>query len=256
MKNFIAIYKKELRTYFQSPIAYVVITVFLVLAGFFFYSNFAYFNMASMQAMQSQYGMANMNITEWVLRPLFGNISITLVFIIPLLTMRLFSEEKKSGTIEILFTYPVKDFEAILGKFASAMTVFCLMLVLSGLYPLLIWRFGSIESGPLMAGYLGLFLLGATFISIGIFASSLTENQIVAAVITFGALLFFWIIGWSAVFAGPKVADLLNYLSIIEHFQNFSKGVIDTKDVVYYLSFSFFALFLTVRTLESKKWRG
>jgi len=256
MKNFIAIYKKELRTYFKSPIAYVALFIFLVLAGFFFYNNFAYFNMASMQAMRSQYGAPALNITEWVLRPLFGNISITLLFLIPLLTMRLFSEEKKSGTIEMLFTYPVRDSEAILGKFASAMTVFCLMLFLTGLYPLLIWKFAAIESGPVISGYLGLFLLGAAFISIGVFASSLTENQIVAAVITFGALLFFWIIGWSSVFAGTKVANLLNYLSIIQHFENFSKGIIDTKDVAYYLSFSFFALFLTVRTLESKKWRG
>jgi ABC-2 type transport system permease protein len=256
MKNFLAIYKKELRTYFKSPIAYVVLAIFLVLAGFFFYNNFAAFNYYSMQAMQSRYGAPNLNITEWVLRPLFGNISITLIFLVPLLTMRLFSEEKKSGTIEMLFTYPIRDSEAILGKFASALTVFCLMIVLTGLYPLLMWMFGTVESGPLLSGYLGLLFLGAAFLSVGVFASSLTENQIVAAVITFGTLLFFWIIGWSSMFAGGKIADLLNYLSIIEHFDSFSKGMIDTKDIVYYLSFSFFALFLTVRTLESKKWRG
>jgi ABC-2 type transport system permease protein len=256
MKNFLAIYKKELRTYFKSPIAYVVLAIFLVLAGFFFYNNFAAFNYYSMQAMQSRYGAPNLNITEWVLRPLFGNISITLIFLVPLLTMRLFSEEKKSGTIEMLFTYPIRDSEAILGKYASSLTVFCLMIVLTGLYPLLMWMFGTVEGGPLLSGYLGLLFLGAAFLSVGVFASSLTENQIVAAVITFGTLLFFWIIGWSSIFAGSKIADLLNYLSIIEHFDSFSKGIIDTKDIVYYLSFSFFALFLTVRTLESKKWRG
>lgn len=256
MKNFIAIYKKELRNYFKSPIAYVAIAIFLVLSGFFFYNNFAYFNMVSMQAMRSRYGAPQLNMTEWVMRPLLGNISITLMFLIPLLTMRLFAEEKKSGTIEILFTYPVRDSEAILAKFASCLTVFCLMLALTGLYPSLMAMFGTIEAGPLIAGYIGLFLLGAAFISVGVFASSLTENQIVAAVITFGTLLFFWIIGWSSVFAGTRIAALLNYLSIIEHFDNFSRGILDTKDIVYYLTFSFFALFLTIRSLESKKWRG
>ena len=256
MVNFFAILKRELRSYFTSPIAYMVITVFSIIAGYFFYSLFALFGVMSVQSMNNPYMQSALNITEEVVGPVFSTMSILVLFMTPFLTMRLFSEEKKSGTIEMLFTYPVRDSEAILGKFASALTVFCLMIALTGLYPLLMWMFGAVEAGPLISGYLGLLFLGATFLSVGVFASSLTENQIVAAVITFGTLLFFWIIGWSSVFAGTKIADLLNYLSIIEHFQNFSKGVIDSKDVIYYLSFSFFALFLTVRTLESKKWRG
>jgi len=256
MRNFYAVVKKEMRSYFTSPVAYVVIAIFLILSGFFFYNGIAYFNMVSLQAMQSPYGAPDLNITEWVLRPLFGNISIFMLLMMPLLTMRLFSEEKKGGTIELLFTYPIKDSVTILGKYASCVGVFVIMLLPTMLYPLLIHKYGTLELGPVITGYLGLFLMGSSFIALGLFFSSLTENQIVAAVISFGFLLLFWVIGWSSTLASSKVGSFLTQLSILEHIDEFSKGVVDTKDVVYYLNFIVLCLFLTMRSLESKRWRG
>jgi ABC-2 type transport system permease protein len=256
MRNFAAVFKKELRTYFTSPIAYVVIIIFLILAGFFFYSGYAYFNLISFQAMRSAQTMVGVNVIDWVLRPLLGNISVFFMLLMPLLTMRLFSEEKKTGTIELLFTYPIRDSELLLGKYIACLTVFLLMLGLTFIYPLMMHLFGTLPWGPVLTGYLGLVLLGAAFIALGIFASSLTENQIVAAVLAFGALLFFWVIGWAANFAPIKVGKVLTQISLLEHFDNFAKGIIDTKDIVYYITLILFFLFITLRSLESKKWRG
>lgn len=190
------------------------------------------------------------------MRPLFSNLSVIMLLMMPILTMRLFAEEKKTGTIELLLTYPVRDVEVLLGKYAAALTLFLAMLSLTAFYPGLVAYFARLEPGPILAGYLGLALMGVTFLAIGILASSLTENQIVASVATFGVLLVFWAIGWSANFAGPVWGKLLSHLSLLEHFGSFSKGVIDTKDVIYYLNFTILALFLTLRSLESKRWRG
>lgn len=256
MKNTWAILRKELRSYFYSPIAYVVITIFMALSGYFFYSGLAWFSLASFQTLRSPYQSASLNLTDMVLYPLFSNIGIILLLIMPLLTMRLFSEEKKSGTIELLLTYPIKDGEALLGKFSACLVVYVIMLVLSFLYPLLMIMYGHLEWGPLLSGYLGLLLMGSAYISLGILASSLTENQIVSAVISFGALLFFWVIGWVSEFAGKTVGKILPKLSLIQHFDNFPKGIIDTQDLVFYLLFILFFLFLTLRSLEAHRWRG
>lgn len=259
MRNFYLIFKKEFKSYFSSPIAYVVITMFLILSGYFFYNTFALFSTISFNAtidpaLAKQVGL--LNITESVARPLFGNISVILLLMVPLLTMRLFSEEKKSGTIELLLTYPVTDMEVLLGKFLACMAVFTIMIALTVLYPILIITFGQPEAGPIITGYIGLFFVGASFVSLGIFASSLTENQIIAATVAFGLLLLFWMISFSASLAGPIVGDILSYISMTTHLEGFAKGIIDTEDVVYYLIFITLFLFLTLRILESKKWRG
>ncbi|HER44095.1 MAG TPA: ABC transporter permease, partial [Candidatus Eisenbacteria bacterium] len=191
-----------------------------------------------------------------VLRPLFGNISIVLLLLLPLLTMRLLAEEQKLGTFELLLTYPIRDADAVLGKFFAAVTVFAVMLVCTLLYPLLIALFGDPEPGPIFSGYLGLFLMGCTFISIGTFFSSLTSNQLVAGVSAFGVGLLFLIIGWAAPFVGPKFIGLLGQFSILQHYESFSKGVIDTQDISYYLFMTLFFLFLTLRSLESTRWRS
>lgn len=256
MSGFLPIFKRELRAYFVSPIAYVVIVMFLLIAGYFFYSSFAFFNFIGFQAMSNPMMARNLNITEGVLRPLFSNLGVVLLFTMPLLTMRLFAEEKKQGTIELLLTYPVRDVAAVLAKFAASLAVYALMLALTALYPLLLGVFASPEVGPILAAYLGLFLLGAAFIAIGALASSLTENQIVAGAVSFGALLLFWVIGWSSQFAGGGAGRLLSRLSLLEHFDSFPKGIIDTKDVIFYLNFMVFCLFLTLRSLESHRWRG
>ena len=259
MRNFYLIFKKEFKSYFASPVAYVVITMFLILTGYFFYNSLALFSTISFQAtmnpmLAKQVGL--LNITESVVRPLFGNISIILLLMVPLLTMRLFSEEKKSGTIELLLTYPVTDMGILLGKFFACMAVFIIMIALTILYPLLIIAFGQPEIGPIITGYIGLFLVGASFVSLGIFASSLTENQIIAATVAFGLLLLFWMISFSASLAGQTLGDILSYISLTAHLEGFAKGVIDTTDIVYYLIFISLFLFLTLRILESKKWRG
>jgi ABC-2 type transport system permease protein len=176
--------------------------------------------------------------------------------LIPLLTMRLFSEEKKLGTIELLFTNPIRDIEIILGKYLACLMVYTIMLLLTFLYPILLEVVFSVEIGPLISGYLGLFLLGAACIACGIFLSSLTENQIVAAISTVGVLLFMWLIDWNEGIAGQKMITILHQISLSEHFFNSIKGVIDIDDIVYYLSFTAFFLYLTVCSLESRNWRG
>jgi ABC-2 type transport system permease protein len=255
MKNFYAILKRELYVYFASPIAYVVLTIFLVLSGYLFYSAFAYFSMISMQAMRMP-GMGGINVTEMVLDPMFGNMSVIMLLMMPLLTMRLFAEEKKAGSLELLMSYPIRETELLLGKFAACLVIFFIMLALTWLYPLLLWSFAKPDSGPILTGYLGLLLMGAAFIALGLLVSSITENQIVAAVISFGAILMFWLIGWSEAFVGPSLGKILTHLSLLDHFAKFAKGVIDTRDVIYYIDFSVLFLFMTMRSLESKRWRG
>jgi ABC-2 type transport system permease protein len=170
--------------------------------------------------------------------------------------MRLFSEEKKSGSFELLLTFPLRDTEIILGKFGACFITFIAMLIPTFFYQAIIFSLSEPELGPVISGYLGVILLGASFISVGILASTLTENQIIAAVVTFGVLLLFWIIQWGADFTGPIIAEILIQISILEHYQEFAKGVINTHDILFYLLFSFFFLFLTKRSLESNKWRS
>jgi ABC-2 type transport system permease protein len=255
MKNSLIIAKKELRTYFTSPIAYVVITVFLVLVGFFFYSLIWWFNNQSMQMAQNQYYYNQININQMVFSPIFHNISIILLLMLPLLTMRLFSDEKKIQTEELLYTSPISVNQIILGKFLASLTVLAAMLGLTGLLTGFTFLYGNPEVAPILTGYLGLFLMGAAFIAIGIFFSSLTENQIVSAILTFGALLFFWIINWASASAAGFWKEVLNYVSFFQHFDNLTQGILDTTDVVYYLSFAFFGLFLTHSVIQSRRWR-
>ena len=256
MNKTAAIYKHELKYYFQSVTAYVAMGIFLLISGYFFYSIFGYYNLLSFQAARNPYIAENLNLTDNLVRPLFGNISIILLLLLPLLTMRLLAEERKQGTFELLLTYPIRDSEAILGKFFAAVTTFAVMLACTLLYPLLLALFSAPERGPIISGYLGLFLMGCTFISIGVFFSSLTSNQLVAGVTAFGVGLFFLIVGWTVPFVGPRFAGLLGQFSLLQHFESFSKGVIDTQDVSYYLFMTVFFLFLTLRSLESTRWRS
>jgi ABC-2 type transport system permease protein len=255
MKNIWAITKKEIKSYFTSPIAYVAITVFLVLVGFFFYSLIWWFNSQSMQLARNPAYFQQLNINQMVYSPLFHNISIILLLMLPLLTMRLFSEEKKIGTDELLFTSPISVNQIILGKYFASLIVLAFMLLLTGILSVFTFAFGNPELAPLLSGYLGLFLMGAAFIAVGIFFSSLTENQIVSAILTFGALLLFWILNWASYSAGGMWKDVLNYLSFFQHFDDLTRGILDTTDIVYYLSFAFFGLFLTHSVIQSRRWR-
>lgn len=255
MSNIWTVAKREIKTYFTSPIAYVVMFVFTALVGFFFYSIMWWFNSQAMQMAQNPMYYQQLNVNQMVYGPLFGNMSIILLLMLPLLTMRLFSEEKKSGTEELLYTSPLSVWQIILGKFLAALVVLLAMLGLTGLLSVFSFAYGNPEPAPLLAGYLGIFLMGAAFIAIGIFFSSLTENQIVSAILTFGALLLFWVLNWASSAAGGVGKSILDYLSIFQHFEDFSKGIVDTTHVVYYLSFAFLGLFFTHSVIQSRRWR-
>jgi ABC-2 type transport system permease protein len=255
--RWLPIFKKEMRLYFGSPIAYVVFTFFLLISGWFFSQIFLIYSDISMRSfMQPQFGAQNLNIADSVMRPLYTNMAVVFLFLVPMLTMRLFSEEKRSGTMELLLTYPVRDGEVLAGKFLAAAALYVLLLALTLLYPGLVAYFTRVEWGPMLASYLGLFLIGGTFLAVGLLISSLTENQIVAGFGTFGVLLAFWVIGWGADSASGALRTVLQYLSVTDHMDSFTRGLIDTKDLVYYASFIVLALYLTLRSLESKRWRG
>jgi ABC-2 type transport system permease protein len=250
MKQVFTILKRELKSYFASPIAYIVLLVFVVLSGIFFFLYLQSFFESQFDP-RFQFFRERLNLNDFVIRPYFGTVSIILLLMIPLITMRLIAEERKNFTAELLFTSPVRVFHIVLGKFFASYSFFGVMLLFSAVYVVVIKAYGNADLGPVLSGYLGLFLLGGSFLAAGLFSSSLTENQIVAAVISFGILLVFWIIGASS----DAESSILGYLSIINHLDNFTKGVIELRDVVYYLSFTFFGLFLTQITLESERWR-
>jgi ABC-2 type transport system permease protein len=256
MRGIIAIFKKELSVTFSSPIFYAGTFIFLLLSGYFFYSNAAVFSLLSFQARGNPFLSEKLNLSDMLVTPLFGQLSIVLLLMLPLLTMRTYAEEKKLGTIELLFTYPVSDLAVLSGKFLAC--IFILLTMLSGTIPslLLLESFGNLDWGVIFSGYLGVVLMGASFIALGIFMSSLTENQIIAAVLSFGFLLLFWLIGWAKVIAGPEFGPVLEQISLVVHLDGFIRGLIDTRDVVFYLIFMSFWLFLTLRVLNSRFWRG
>jgi ABC-2 type transport system permease protein len=199
--------------------------------------------------------MPALNLNEMVVTQFFAVMDFIWLLIVPMLTMRLYAEEKKTGTIELLMTSPISSVQVLLGKFFACFSLYAIIVSLTMVYFAILEAYGSPDWGPIFSGYLGYLFLGATFISVGILASALTENQIVAVLLSFGILLLFWLIDWSASFAGPTAAKILQYVSFIEHLEDFQRGVIDTRDVIFYLSFTFFCLFLTTRVIESRRWR-
>jgi ABC-2 type transport system permease protein len=249
-----AIAQRELKAYFASPIAYIVIGFFVLLFGFFYYSLLLYFNQQSAQV-GFQGGPAQ-NVNESMIRPLFLNASVILLFVLPMITMRTYSEEKRSGTIELLLTSPLTDFQIIMGKFLGAMALYAAMLVVTFLHLGILYAFGTPEWIPIATGYLGLLLMGGCFISVGLLISSLTKNQIVAGMITFAVFLLLWVINWVGSFTGPTTMAVLDYLSITNHLDDFTRGIVDTKHLVYYVSFIAFGLFLTARSVDTERWRG
>lgn len=256
MRGFWAVYRKELYALFASPIFYVVALIFLVLHGYFFYTALAYYSMVSFQASQNPFMAQQVNLMDMVVRPVLMDLGVVLLLTAPLLTMRTYADERRSGTMELLFTLPVTDKAVLAAKFAAVLTT--LALLLAGTLPSMavLEALADPNWKAMLCAYAGLFLMGASFLSLGMFSSALTRNQIVAAVLSFGALLLFWVIGWLSSIMGPTSVRLAEYLSIIRHFDNFSKGVLDTRDLVYYLIFMSFFLFVTVRQIESYRWRG
>jgi ABC-2 type transport system permease protein len=255
MRNIIAIANKELRSYFSSPIAYIVIGFWALLYGYFFIAILQFFVRQSMQ--MSQFGgPQSMNVHQQLIRPLLQNVTILDLFLLPMVTMRTYAEEKRSGTIELLLTSPVSDFEIIMGKFLGAMALYTVMLAVTLLHIGLLFIYGHPEWKPIVTAYIGLWLLGGCFISLGLLISSMTKNQIVAGMVTFAIFLMFWVITWIGSFSGPTVDKLTQYLSIIDHLDDFNKGVLDTSHIIYYVSFITFGLFLTAKSVDTERWRG
>jgi ABC-2 type transport system permease protein len=254
MRNVLAIAGKELRGYFASPIAYIVIGFFALLYGWFFYVPLVFFNRQSMQMAMGMGG--TMNINQMLITPVFLNSTVVMLFLLPAITMRTYAEEKRSGTIELLLTSPVTDTEIILGKFLGAMGLYASMLAVTLIHMAILFAYGNPEWKPIATGYLGMLLMGGCFISVGLLISSLTKNQIVAGIVTFAVFLMLWVINWIGTFVGPTAQAILTHLSITDHFDDFARGVIDTKHLIYYLSFISLGLFLTARSVDSERWRG
>lgn len=236
MRNVANIAKRELSAYFGSPVAYVIIAVFLLVMGFLFAMSVYYTRQAT-------------------LRGLFLNTGIILLFVAPLLTMRLLAEEQRTGTIELLLTSPVREVEVVLGKFLASLVFLIVMLGLTLWYALVLRMLGNPDGGPMLSGYVGALLFGASFLAVGLLASSLSKNQVVAAFVGFGILLMLYLIDSAGGFLGGSAQAVLSYVAITPHLDDFTKGVISSTDVVYYLSLIAVCLFLTTNVLQVRRWR-
>ncbi len=255
MKNILIICRKEMKSYFASPIAYLLMALFAIIFGFFFYSATAIFVVRGMESQMSGRGFP-MDVNEWVIRPLLMNASVVGLFLIPMITMRLYAEEKRSGTIELLLTSPVRDIEVIVGKWLAALLMYMCMLGISAVNIAALFLYGKPDWKPILIGYLGLILQGGCLLAIGTFISTLTRNQIIAGGATFAVCLLLWVLDWVSAYDTSTFGKVIAYLSVVTHFEPFSKGVLDTKDLVFYISMIFFGLFLTARSMESLRWRA
>lgn len=254
MKNTWTIAWRDFRTTFTSPIAYAVLAGFMLILGWMFFFTLEYY--AQQNAQYQQYNMGkSMSLTEGVIRPLYANMNVILLFTVPFITMRLFAEERKNQTIQLLFTAPLKLHEIVLGKFLCAAFFVFTLIVLTGIYPIVLSFATQPDYGAILTCALGTFLLGSSLAALGVFFSAMTENQIVAGFSTFAASLFLWLINWAGNSSNSVLGDVLGQMSLVQHFTNFSKGVINTHDLVFYGSFLFLSLFLTHRVLDSYRWR-
>lgn len=264
----IAIFNKELSHYFKSLVAYVTIFFFLILCGLLFIVKLGVYAQVSAEAMMNPMYRSQINIYDIIIQPQLSNIVFLLLFFTPLFTMRVFSEEKKMGTLELLFTYPLTDVQLVAGKFLGSAVVILSGVALTLAYPLIVWRLvPSMDWSGIITGYIGIVLMVLFYIAVGLWISSLTDSQVISSFATFGALLVFWIIGWPAEFLasfmqGPfagmvgGLSKVLKEVSILDHFEAFSKGVIDTKDLVFFICAIFLFLFLTYGNLLSRRWKG
>jgi len=258
IRNVAAIVEKEWRHYFGSPIAWVALFVWTLLFGIFFSFGLSFFvRQSAMTAQQMEFG-PKLSLNEYVIRPVFHNMAVVALFLAPMLTMRLFAEEKRQGTIELLATSPITDLQVVLGKFFAAVGLYALM-ILAGLLDLtMLWHYSSTppEWKPVLTGFLALLLFGSCFLALGTFLSTLTKNQIVAGILSFCLFLGIWTLGWADDPTNGPVMKIVAYLGVTNHMEDMVKGVLDLKDVVFYLSFIGFGLFLAHQSVESQRWRA
>jgi ABC-2 type transport system permease protein len=260
VKNVLAIVERELRAYFISPVAYVVLTIFALLSGVFFQTILGQIvQMASLNALQSQQFGGEpqpIDVPGMISQGFFGTISVVLLFMLPMITMALFSEEKRRGTIELLLTAPLTDLQVVMGKYLAAVAFYVIMLVTTWIPVSVLFLYGDPAWGPILTGYLGLLLYGVSLLALGLFISTLTDNQIVAGVLSFGAILLLWMVDVVADGAAASTRAVLTYLSILGHLDEFLRGVLSSSNVIFYLSLMTLGLFLTYRSVDSMRWRG
>jgi ABC-2 type transport system permease protein len=238
MREALYIAGKEMRSYFVSPVAYIIVAFWLVATGFFFYASVTLGQEAS-------------------LRNVFGVVIILLLLVTPALTMRLLSEESRTGTLELLLTAPVKDWAVVLGKFLGSLGLFAAMMLLTLFYPILLILYkGNPDWGPIWSGYIGLLLVGMLFLSVGLFASALTSNQMVSAVIAFVLLLLLFVISQLSQGVSSGLGDFLNKISVGQRFDPFQRGIVDIRDIIFFVSVSALVLFLTVQVVEARRYRA
>ncbi|MGC2618587.1 MAG: ABC transporter permease [Acidobacteriaceae bacterium] len=255
MKNVWIICRRELNSYFSSPIAWLLLTMFAIVFGYYFWTFVSAFLEVSLE-LQMTGSMQPMNINEEIIRPLIGNTAFLEIFFVPLISMRLFAEEKRNGTIELLATSPVRDLEIIIGKWLAALLLYCWLLLFTGLNFAFLFRYGHPDVKTMAVAYLGVVLQVGALLAIGTFISTLTKNQIIAGGCTFAACLLLWLFSWVGAFSTHPWAQVLSYMSVVPHSESFARGVIETKDTLYYLSVIFLGLFFTARSMESLRWRS
>ena len=260
MKGLYAVYRKEMGHYFVSPVAYIIVGVFLILTAYFFNRLLVVLIQQSMQvALQAgeEGGAAPFDVPSLLMRNFFGIASTLLLFITPMLTMGVYAEERRRGTMELLMTSPITDVAIVLGKFLASLTLLFIMLVPTAIS----FAYMMLHSEPaaswslLFSDYLGVLLLGGSLLALGCFFSSLTESQLIAAVLTFGGILLLWVVDFGAATTSTTLSPALQYLSAFSPYSDFTRGVIDTSSVIFYLSFIFLGIFLTVRSVDSMRWR-
>lgn len=259
MKNLLAVFVRELRAAFGGPVAYVSAGMFLLINGFIFYLQLMEYHLQS-QALQQQSmfgaGGPQINVTQHIIEPMFFTMAFVALMLLPMVTMRVFAEEKRQGTIELLFTYPVRDWEVLLGKFFATVGVYLFMIVPTLVYVWMVVGLAKVEMGSVVTGYLGMVLTGMAMLATGVFISTLTSNQVIAAVVTYSVLLMFWILGVVEDFVPTTVGVVVNQISLFAHIEPFAQGIIDSRDVIYYILWIGVFLFLASLSMETQRWRG
>lgn len=255
MRALWAITRRELQAYFASPLAYVIYAAFFAISGFFFFVALGNFNLISLQAAQIPWLANQLNINQMVIQPHMQNFSFLLLFVIPFLTMRLFAEEKRTQTMELLLTSPISIGHMVIGKFLASLFLFLGLVVLSVIYPFIVTIVSTPDWGPIISGYVGVLLVGCLYISVGLFISALTKSQVIAGFLSFVVLLFFYILPFLSHSLPAPLDTVISYIGFSDRFEDFVKGLIDIPAVVYFLSFIFFALYLTHQAVESVRWR-
>ena len=256
MTRILAIAGREMRSFFSSPLGFVVIAVFMLLTGYLFDVQVREYATFSLEAARNPAIAAQLNLHDGFIRPFYQTIAFFLMLVIPLISMRLLAEEKKQGTAEFLLTAPLRTSELVLGKFLGALGFLSVLLLLTGQYPLFLWLAGSPPpAGALLSAFLGTYLMGAAVLSVGLLMSSLTESQVIAGIAGILAAFFLWVIGFMEILVGEQAGQVFRAVSLLENMDDLSKGVIDTGNIVFFVTFAAFNLFLTQRAVESRRWR-